>query len=122
MLKAFNSDLIGKKFICINEMANKKDSFRSNFDKLKTLITDKDINVNEKFLDSIDTKQSFELILCSNNLNSLNIEDNDRRYFLLQVSDKYMQNNDYFGELRDNIMNRESANMIYYKDFNVVIN
>jgi len=102
-------------------MTNKKDSFRSNFDKMKTLITDKDLNVNKKFMESMDTKQSFEFILCSNNLNSLNIEYNDRRYFLLQVSDEYMQNNDYFGELRDNIMNQESADMIYsyYKDLNV---
>lgn len=121
LLKNFNDDLLGKKFICINEMANKKDSFRSNFDKMKSLITDKDLSINKKFMDSFDTKQSFEFILCSNNLNSLNIEDNDRRYFLLQVNDKYMQNNEYFGELRNNIMNQDIANMIYsyYLDLNV---
>ena len=50
-------------------MANKKDSFRSNFDKMKTSISDKD--VKKKFMESMNTNQSFEFILCSNNLHPL---------------------------------------------------
>jgi len=69
------------------------------------ILTDKELCIDKKFMEDIGTKQYFEFILCSNNLNSLNIEDNDRRYFLLQVSDKYMQDNKYFGELRANIIN-----------------
>jgi hypothetical protein len=130
----FNSEFLGKKFICVNEMASSKDSYRSNFDKMKTLITENKMVIHQKFQTPFDAKQNLEFILCSNNLNSLNIEKSDRRYFILEVSDKYKKNSDlsrddkhnemcfnYWISFEKNIMNQDSANIIYsyYKDMNI---
>jgi len=122
----FNSDLLGKKLIVVNEMANTQNTFRNNFDKLKTLITDNDMKIHEKYKTPFDTKQSFEFILCSNNLNSLNISITDRRYFCLKTNDKYRKDlnktsNDshnikcieFWNKYNKLIMNQQSANMIY---------
>jgi len=134
LLGQFNNDLLGKKLIVVNEMASNKDNYRSNFDKLKSLITDTDIKINTKYLESFDTKQSFEFILCSNHMNSLSIEDNDRRLFVLNVNEKYKKNTNESADTEHNkkcihywlnynktIMNQESANNIYsyFVDMNI---
>ena len=115
-------------------MASNKDNFRSNFDKLKSLITDADIVINEKFMTSFDAKQSYEFILLSNHLNSLSIEDNCRRYFTLLVSEIYRKNTNEPGDTPHNlkcteywlnfmkkVLNQEAANHIYshFVDMNV---
>ena len=130
----FNYELLGKKFVCVNEMASSKDSYRSNFDKMKTLITENTMKIHQKFQTPFDAKQNIEFILCSNNLNSLNIEKEDRRYFILKTNTKYKKNLDllrddqhnvmcfdYWISFEKNIMNQNSANSIYsyYKDMNI---
>ena len=41
------------------------------------------------------------------------LEADDRRYACFEVSDRYTQNNDYFGNYMDTLDNDEAGNHIY---------
>ena len=62
--------------------------------------------------------------MCSNNINSICIEKTDRRYFVPDLSKKYMNNKEYFSNLFKNLHNQYAGNVVYtyFMDFNLSIN
>lgn len=121
MLKGFkellsdkNGHLSGKKFVNLNETKSKKGDYFTNFDDLKTLISDKIISIRGMFKETKNEKSSMELIVTTNNPNCCPIEDNDRKYIVLKVNEIYMQkDNEYWSPFRKQIFNQECANIFY---------
>jgi hypothetical protein len=81
----FNIQLIGKRLCILNECASTKNNFLSDFDKMKSMITDDILALEAKGKDLINVKNILNFILLSNHKNSLYIEKKDRRYLCLEI-------------------------------------
>jgi hypothetical protein len=88
-------------------------NFVSNFEKIKSLVTDKKMMVRPLYTDMYEIEQRIEFMFTSNHENSFIIEESDRRYLVLQLSDKYQNNKKFFKELRDKSMNEDCANSFF---------
>jgi len=119
LTNANNFHLLGKKFLVINELSAKKEGYHSQFDKLKSFTTEDTITIKKLYSDSMICRQSWEFIFISNHINSIKIEETDRRYFCLEVSDKYLDNKVFFEKLSQRISNKEFADKfasyLYYE-------
>jgi hypothetical protein len=119
LTKENNFHLLGKKFLVINELSAKKDNYHETFDKLKSFTTEDTITIKKLYADPIVAKQTWEMVFISNHINSIKIEKTDRRYFCLEVSDKYLDNKEFFSNLYEKIASVEFANKfasyLYYE-------
>lgn len=77
----FNEWMACKLFILANEVATKRDRVDIQ-NKLKSWITDEDIQINAKFKDQLAQKNFANMVFLSNMNNPVTIEDNDRRYLV----------------------------------------
>jgi hypothetical protein len=73
---------------------NKKD-----LGKIKGLITDKDFYIEPKGKDPIKVPNFRHLIISSNEDYPVHLDNDDRRFLVLQVSNKYQKNTEYFEKL-----------------------
>lgn len=121
MLKGFkellsdkNGHLSGKKFTNLNETKSKKGDYLTNFDDMKTLISDKTISIRGLYKETKNEKSSMEIIITTNNPNCCPIEKNDRKYIVLHVNDIYLQKDkEFWSPFREQIFNQKTANIFY---------
>ncbi len=83
ILGDFNEALIGKLVTVLGEAAFAGD--KAAFDKMKELITGKDVLINPKFKAPITVDNYSRLIVISNHDHFLHIKPGDRRYTVLRV-------------------------------------
>ncbi|OHS94020.1 Poxvirus D5 protein [Tritrichomonas foetus] len=95
----FNSCLENSMLIVLNEMMNYGEGRSSNFDALKSIITDPIIRINEKCQPRRTAQNVANIIFCSNNAVPVKITEGDRRYVVYDVSEKMKGCFDYFKEL-----------------------
>lgn len=106
----------GKKMIYISEMANDKDQFINNFDKIKSLITDPWITENPKGKTIIQIDNIANVIMSTNHKNAIYIpSDSDRRYTCIEVSNAKTgeAHAKWWNEVNARIMNQEVGNHFY---------
>ena len=105
---------MGKILRIVNELSIvEPGSFTVAFDKMKSLITDRRVEVEQKGLEHIEIENFTNFIFTTNHSNAIPLEADDRRYACFEVSDRYKQNNDYFGNFMDTLDNDEAGNHIY---------
>jgi len=68
---------------------------------LKALITEPDIMIEPKNVNAYRSRNCVHLIMASNEDHVVAREDNDRRFFVLEVGDEQMQNSAYFKAIQD---------------------
>jgi Family of unknown function (DUF5906) len=97
----FNAPLGRSYVVCMDEALFTHD--RKAQDRLKSLITEPVISVEEKYQPqhSIDSYHRF--FAASNHDHFAQVDPDDRRYFMLRVSEKYKQNEAYFAPLFDEL-------------------
>lgn len=95
-----NTCVEGRRLVIMNEAASTREEFRSNFDKLKSIITDPTIEIEPKGLPSYEAKNIGNYIIVSNHKDSVVIENNDRRYQVLECSGAYANKVGYFAKVR----------------------
>lgn len=104
----FNTTIENKKLIVLNELQS-IDGNGSRADRnaiggtLKSIITDKYININGKFKEMRLAENVSNYIMVSNNTVPVTIELTDRRYMVLNTSKEHMQDKVYFGALNKTI-------------------
>ena len=113
VVQKHNTYIQGKRLVIINEMASTRDEFRSNFDKLKPFITDPYLKIEPKGINPYTIDNIGNYILCSNHSDSIILEETDRRYAIFKVSNKYMQNTEYFEDLTEQCYNQSTADAFY---------
>ena len=92
---------------------------------LKALITEPEIMVERKTIDAIKSQNCVHLIMASNEEHIVAKEDNDRRFFVLEVGDEHMQDGEYFKEIAEKMENGGYEALLHYllnydiSDFNV---
>lgn len=98
----FNMVLENKKLIVCNELGSLIKS-KTDFDKLKSIWTDKIIRVGDKYIAKRQVESPINGILLTNNFDVVKIESSDRRYLCLETSDCMINNTKYFKELYEEI-------------------
>lgn len=96
----FNAVVEHKMLLVLNEMKNAGDDRLANFNALKSIITDREIRVNEKHQPRRTAENVANLIFCTNNEFPVKIEMSDRRYLVINVSSKRIGDYSYWSSLR----------------------
>ena len=120
----FNSNLQNKLMNIGNELINFEDK-RDIREKLKQWITEDYIRIEEKGIKSKIFKNTFNMLIFSNNKNPVNIESSDRRFSIIETNNKKLL--DVIGEKGINksdfftLLEKESVEFIkelYLYDYN----
>jgi hypothetical protein len=83
---SFNGWAANKRLIIISEVY--AGSSWKAYHTLKSVITDREINVNEKYQRAYLTENWAHLIACSNSMRALKVEQDDRRWFYPEMAEK----------------------------------
>jgi hypothetical protein len=89
-------------------------------DRLKGLITESDIMINRKHVPQEIQSSALHIVIASNAERPLPVERDDRRLFVLQVSEEFKQDQDYFTALLDELEREGRPAMLdYFLSFQV---
>jgi hypothetical protein len=89
------------KLMVCNEVANNQATVKAGtWEIMKSRIVDDKMTVRKFFNDAGKIQNFCNFIFCSNHIDCIPIERGDRRFFCLEVSDKYIGNSEYFDNLR----------------------
>ena len=114
LTQRFNGATMSKVFCKVDELsAVDGDSFNACFDKMKSLITDRHIQIEKKGMEHIMIDNHINFIMTTNHRHTVKIEGDDRRYACFSVSDKYKQDNGYFADFMDVLDNDYAGDHIY---------
>ena len=102
----FNGSIENKVLVVCNEMQSVENSRYINADALKSVITEKTMMYENKYVNSRLGENVCNLMFLSNHDLPIKIEDADRRYVCLKVSSKYRQDFNYFGKLNEVLEHR----------------
>lgn len=81
----FNGWLANKRLCIVNEIYSGH-SWKA-YNKLKSAITDRTVEVNEKFQRTYTVENWCHMFACSNSLRALKVEESDRRWFYPEVTE-----------------------------------
>ncbi|EKO3975254.1 hypothetical protein FNO25_003258 [Vibrio fluvialis] len=111
LLGAFNSHLANKLFVTIEEAfwsGSPKDA-----GKFRTLITDSTITIEAKGKDAIEIDSYHRFLMCTNNDWAVPAHQQERRFFVLEVSDCKKQDKEYFRNLYADIDAPETIGQLF---------
>ena len=92
----FNDVFENKRFVVVNECQRISELRRMNFDRLKTLITDKTASYNKKYGTMRQGDNAAHFVFCSNNPIPLRIAPDDARFCVIRVSSDRKEDVPYF--------------------------
>lgn len=93
----FNSSIAGKLMVVLNE-ATGKDT-KDVVDKIKDIITRTDATIELKGVDAFEVEDYCNYCFTTNNIKPVCITSDDRRFQVIECSDKYKQDTIYFNKL-----------------------
>lgn len=108
----FNGILSNKIVTVLDEVKTKFGGKSS--DQFKSMITQKYLNLEEKGMEHIKINDYNNYIILTNNEVPVHIDISDRRFFVSNVSNKYVGNYNYFDNLQDSFDNDESIKHLYH--------
>ena len=114
LTQRFNGSTMNKLFCKIDELSVVDgDSFNACFDKMKSLITDRQVQIEKKGMEHIMIDNYCNFIMTTNHRHTVKIEADDRRYAIFEVSNKYKQNTNYFADFMDILDNQYAGDNLY---------
>lgn len=116
LLSKNNIMLYGAKFTCVNELCQVREDFISQFNRLKSVITELKMTIKKLYCDSVSMEQRMELILTTNNERALMVDNSDRRFLILSC------NNDYAIEDTDTKEEKDRKATYMYNMYSTFIN
>ena len=114
----FNKELEGRVLLILEEMSNSKSTDWITFaNRLKDFIDSDTLRIEEKHKTSYRVTNIANLIINSNNSKTIRLDKNDRRYFIPDISEKYVENgigmDHYYAPLNTAIKNQEVGKAFY---------
>lgn len=85
--------------IVINEVGSCFGLSEDKNNKIKTVITEESVDINQKHVDAYINKNVANFIFISNNREPVKIEADDRRFLVLDVNSDKVGKSDYFEDL-----------------------
>ncbi|CAH1768873.1 8344_t:CDS:2 [Entrophospora sp. SA101] len=114
----FNKELEGRVLLVLEEMSNSKSTDWITFANwLKDFIDSDSLRIEEKHKTPYSVTNITNLIINSNNSKTIRLDKNDRRYFIPDISEKYVENgigmDHYYAPLDKAIKNPEVGKAFY---------
>ena len=109
LFSRFANGAVNRVFIQVDETR----SLHDHSDQIKDFITNPTLNYEKKGKDTIVLANVANLILTSNNANSLTVSPDDRRFALFQCSSMHKGDTDYFNKLGAHLERPEVARAYY---------
>jgi hypothetical protein len=109
----FNGILMNKLLTCCDEISNYGGAHRSN-DKLKSLITEEQINIEHKGMEMITIDDRNRYIFLTNNDWPIKVEPGDRRYVCLELDSTKKLGHDYYDALADELDTPDCARHFFH--------
>lgn len=102
----YNANFENKLFVCFNEVQNYENKGKVS-DKLKQIIADDEMNVNEKYVKVRTVRNYTNCIFYSNNTTPVSVEGTDRRYSIFTANTPLIKivNQENISKLIENIKN-----------------
>jgi hypothetical protein len=97
ILGSFNDWMANKRLVIVNEIYSGA-SWKA-YHSLKSVITDRDLTVNQKYMRQYQIDNWCHVVACSNSMRALKMENDDRRWFYPEVTEVPWPNS-RFSELR----------------------
>ena len=97
----FNASILGMILIIGNEWTSASVNKYIDKGRHKGVITEDTIEIERKGKDAFTAQNCANFIVNSNEQDPVIIEANDRRHLATEISEKYMQNEEYFGQLKN---------------------
>lgn len=119
--KNFNGDLCERIMYWIDEISI-SGNWHVSWDTLKSYITDETIKIEKKYKDQETVENYLNIVLTTNNISSLKIEQSDRRYTIFRCSDKYCKDYDMWTKFHKTVkfngqqMGTEIGNYLMNRD------
>ena len=107
----FNGQLMGQ-LLCNFDETSGKDTFEK-ADKLKSLISQDELVINEKYMKAFKMNDFTRYIFSTNNLQPVKLTSSNRRYFVNECSTKFKGNSKYWTEMFK-ILNSDEAIYSYF--------
>ena len=119
LTQRFNDCVRGKLFINANELSIcDSDGFNNAFDKMKSYITDRVIQIEPKYEEPLTIDNMANFIFTTNHSHTIKLEADDRRYACFEVSDCYKNDEDYFEKLIETFTDEGGCHVYQYlKDY-----
>ena len=105
----FNAVIENKKLVVCNELASMLRGKNKNMDRLKSIITEKEVLINQKYVAAHVCDNVANFIFLSNNPVPLIISDQDRRFVVTMTSNHIVGNGEYFNKLGKLVEDKRSA-------------
>lgn len=90
----FNSWIAWKRLAVVNELYS--GTSRKCYDRLKSVVTDDYVEINEKYMPPFKTNNVVHVLACSNSIRALHLDDGDRRWFVPRVTERLHPNGKQF--------------------------
>ncbi|EFA77424.1 hypothetical protein PPL_12640 [Heterostelium album PN500] len=111
---SFNGPLAGKILISLEDLpTSSAGEWNKTSNSIKHLITGSNIVINDKFKTQVTIDNHLSFIITSNT-SAIKIEDDDRRYAILDVSNIFKNNKDYFEWLAANHLTSAVGEAFYW--------
>jgi hypothetical protein len=118
----FNSFIMNKIMIALDEMNDNEAYKNGSFNKFKTYITDEIQTVEIKGIDEkIRIKNHVNYICMTNQAGAIKISTGDKRIAVFNCSDKYSGNRNYFNQLYQCLQNNKSPDLFFTFLYNLPI-
>jgi len=85
ILGSFNDWMANKRLVIVNEIYSGS-SWKA-YHSLKSVITDRDLTVNQKYMRQYQIDNWCHVVACSNSMRALKMENDDRRWFYPEVTE-----------------------------------
>lgn len=118
LTQKFNSFLINKSLIVVDELPTTSAKFHNTFDILKSLITEPYLDIEYKGKESIQTDNLCNFIFSTNNEKSIKIEKCDGRYVIFKINESKVGDIEFWNHVHTNVFTEDMG--IHF--FNYLIN
>jgi hypothetical protein len=92
----FNAHLLDKAFVFVDEGAF---AGSGALNKLKNIVTSSRMTFEPKGVDSFEAPNCIRVVIAGNNEKLISAASDERRYAIIDVSDRYQEDQEYFGHL-----------------------
>jgi hypothetical protein len=107
----FNGRMANTFLINLNELS-KKETLEAE-GKIKGLVTDPILTINNKGSNQFDIQSYHRFIISTNNEEPINTNKDDRRKFIIRCSDELIGNKEYFNTLYEHLNNVDCVKTCY---------
>ena len=108
----FNGNIAGKLMVVLNEASGKDNN--QVLDKIKDIVTRTEVTIEHKGIDPFEVEDYCNYCFTTNNIKPVAVTSDDRRFQVIECSDKYKGDTEYFKKLY-NYINDKPTIYTFYK-------